>query len=254
MGYRETLAEQLIRQQLGSSTAVRNAYEQIIRQNQEAFSVFHRTAAEAAALAARDAVAGLRLNENISSEIGLTQLQILKDLNIPLRTSFAEIARQAIIPLTQSMRAENIAAEIAKSLPRADFAALARHAVRNLNISTLGGSSVAAAYAALAAEQAKGFESLRESFAGIAADVLRQALASVDEREEEAFARFEKLIDDKIATLPRNEVTAESLLRFLLMLFIALGSLAADIGQIQVAVHSSKTQDEQQALIMNVLQ
>jgi uncharacterized protein (DUF433 family) len=249
MSYRDTWAERLMREQAVSKNALTQVYERIIRENQKEFASLHRTATEAAVLATHEAVAALHVNqESIYRQIALTQVQLLKNLNVPLIRSFAEIAHQAIMPLSQSM-----VAEIAKTLPRADFASLASQAIRDLKLSTIGGNSTAVAYAALAAAQAQGFESVRESFAGVTADILRAALMSLD-RDEEAFTHFEELIDEKITTLPHNEVTAESLLRFLLMLFIALGSLGAEIAQTELAVESSKTQDEQQSAIRKVLE
>lgn len=146
----------------------------------------HTTAAEAAA----ETLARLRLNytNDLYLQLGATQLQLLKDLNVrSVGISIAGIARHAVTPLLQAYSSARIAAEMAQSFPRTDVAAMGVAALRDIDFGKVRGNSIATAFAAFQIEHGKGFESLRASFAGIAADALKQGLVSLNQRDEEAF-------------------------------------------------------------------
>ncbi len=135
-------------------------------------------------------------------------------------------------------------------------AVIANSLAKNADLGRIAGNSISAVVATLQAEQFKGLASIQQSFAGIAAGMLREAFEHIDERDEEALARFEQLIDEKIATLPHNQVTAESLRTLifsLLTLLVALGSLGSDLFQVNNSIESSKTQAENHAQVMSAL-
>lgn len=167
----------------------------------------------------------------------------------------AEYIRRSIILPSDVLRSQAAQAigVIAQSVGKinVNFDAIAAAAIQNVNYARIGGNSLATAIAALQSQQAQGLKVFQESFAGIMAGTLKQAFEALDERDERAFEQLEQLIDEKISTLPRNQVTAESLWQFLLMLFITLG---LGLYQIKQDNDSGKTQTEQHNQAMIVME
>lgn len=255
MSNQEDLINKLIKDQFGSMSATRKLAGQMMEQT-NALSALNKMAHDSAI----QALANIRPShiDDIYKQIGSAQFELLKDFKFPAASiRLAELASQAIIPLSQTYLSQaRVAAEAIQSFRayRTDTAALAIAALRDVDFTRIGGDSISAALAAFQTEQTKGFEALRESFAGIVAGALKQGFESLDERDEQAFDRFEQLINEKIATLPQNQVTADSLWKFLITLFLTLSMMGISAYQIQDAKQSSKTQSEQQIQITHVLE
>ncbi|HEU0144140.1 MAG TPA: hypothetical protein VFQ47_05085 [Nitrososphaera sp.] len=251
----------MAKEQIGPVSAIKLLQEQIAGEQSRTFKDFYKIAQETAA----QAVAGVQWGgvKSVSEHINAIEHQLLGGIKIPCATEhFTEIMRQAAGPLSENSRfgAAEAIAQIAKSIStdRASYTtaaeAITKSITQDIDFTRIAGSGISTVFAALQSEEAKGYASLRGSFAGIAAATLRQALEGLDERDEQAFNQLEQLIDEKIATLPHNQVTAESLWRFLIMLFIALGGLGTGFYQIKDAKQSSAIQAEQQVQIMKVLE
>lgn len=258
MNNRDEWLNRIMKDQSDSIRAIGQSQREAMAQQLKGYVGLHQ-AAEAMAQAVQ-AVAGVRGDyiENMYEHINSLNRHIIDSFKVPnMHRELSEsISRLVMLSYENNkFHAVSAMATLAQSIVknRVDYAAIVSTTLTNMDVGRIAGNSMFSAIAALQAEQAKGIESLRESFAGIVAGALRQSFNNLDERDEQAFTHFEELVDEKIATLPQNQVTADSLLQFLLMLFIALSDLGVNIYQAIDGQQSSKIQSEQYTQIMNVL-
>jgi hypothetical protein len=119
-----------------------------------------------------------------------------------------------------------------------------------LNLAQLGSIAGSAGLAALSFNN-PALESVfaSDSFAKIVADSVRSALQT-DTFDASALEGLEELIEEKIAELPRDKVTAQGLYRIIFEIVLVLIAVGADVGgsiyQVQVSKQLAEEQNKQQ--------
>ena len=251
MGHKDELSNQLLREHSKALEAIANIPREMMGKTLLSVPKF---TAEAFA---KDVLADVAaVNQGIlrlaSQQAHLVVAAIIKNFQMPNYNQifgdlifnsgmFQQSASQAMAEIVKSLRISPID-------PSAEVAAL----FRNFDTSALAGNSIGAAIAAISAGEEKRFENIRLSFAGMVAEALKGGFKGLEEKDKQSFARFEKLVNEKIATLEPNQVTGESLWKFLVTLFMMLAAWGTTLYQIKQANDSSKTQTEQHAQSMAV--
>jgi hypothetical protein len=246
MGHNDELPNQLLKEHSKALEAIANIPREAL--GNVLFSIPKFTAEAFAKNVLADVAA---VNQGVlrlaSQQAHLSVAEVIKNFKMPNYNQifgdlifnsgmFRHSASQAVADIVKSLKVSPID-------PSAGVAAF----FRNFDTSALAGNSFGAAIAAITAGEEKRFENIRLSFAGMVAEALKGGFKDLEEKDKQSFARFEKLINEKIATLQPNQVSGESLWKFLVTLFMMLGAWGTTVYQIKQANDSSKTQTEQHA-------
>jgi hypothetical protein len=195
------------------------------------------------------------------------QREFIKAFRMPnIGRELAAEARQSLLLAKESYQASALRAatglgDTLKDTRTRALEETLRH-IRDSRLNMIGGVSGVASFVALAREQMREYEGLRQtfpsyeklnaSFAGTLTDSLSEFLRSSNFNED-AISKVEEVVNEKIASLPKGRITAEGLFMMFLQIvtvLIAIGAWNTDKEQLKEAKESSKTQAVQYGQFM----
>jgi len=258
MSSRDELVKQIVRDQFRVMNSYEGIHQQILESHRQVMKAFGGVNPLDAI---NKSVSGFALDyQKTVKHVEAIGRQMIADLKLPsINQQIVESLRHAaMLPSVelQSQVAQALAG-IAKSIGsiQADEVAKSLARIRE-DISRVGGIAGSAGLAALRINQKAIFGSLDITFARTVAESLKDAFTEDAQQNDIALARVEQLIEDKVATLPHNQVAAEGLWRMvvdILILLLAIGQLGIGIQQLADSRQSSNAQAGQLPKLINLL-
>jgi hypothetical protein len=254
MGYQDDLLKRLLKEQSGFKEMQR----QILESQQYAYKALLNDHAFSASKAMGSLLS--EMHEQNRKHLEIIGRSLLADFSlIGVSSHFAETIRQSLAQssLGIGVSAVQALAEAAKSISQFRVDTMADIIARvHGDIDRWHGVAGSAAIAAIGSAQLGILDSVRSSFARSMADALRTAF-EVSKEDEAAFEPVQQLIEDKVATLPHNQVTAEGLWRIfidILVALLAIGQFGIALYQVKDARQTANTQSAQFNHLVSVLQ
>ena len=243
---------QLLKKQALQAHEARSTVQQFI--NSQILSEYNnlgRYAAEAIARSAYSNVQSIAQTLAKSSILSSYVRDIHKIVIPTMIPQFAEaLRRSTMIPDTQNqaIRALMESSDSMKKVGMERLFETVSSQTKNIPYELLGGiaeSAVLAAFKQIKPQLPGILEEINRTFAGTVAEALKHALEA---RDEESFKRVEALINEKIDSLPQNDVASKGAWQVvvtILTLLLAFGSFSADIYQVVNTHESNATQPAQ---------
>lgn len=223
MGHKDELSHQLLKERAKALKAIANIPremlgETVFKVNKSVTETFAKSVLGEVATIHRGAL-------NFSGQQAYaTVLEIFKNIHIP---NYKQIFNGLVVNAGMfQFNANQMVADMVKSMgiPPIDLTVGVAALFRDFDTKNIAGNSVSTAIAAITAVEEGRFENIRESFAREVAEALKVGFGNIAGEDKEAFARFEKVVSEKIASLPPSQVSAESLWKFLVTLFLMLST------------------------------